>query len=317
MGMKYNLKRKVKLMTAVALLSTTLFACEYEEVPSTQDAPSIEVETVTPNPTPSEPEEFLPEDTSPPEESGEEEFVEEEQETPPTEENQEEVEEPEDTLATESEENSKLVVIDPGHQAYGNSAQEPIGPGATTTKAKVTSGTTGRFTGVPEYVLNLEVSLKLRDVLESMGYDVIMIRENHDIDMSNSERAAIANEATADAFIRIHANGDDNASVNGAFTICPTANNPYCPQIYTESRLLSEMVLDGFIEATGAYRRAIWETDTMSGINWCTVPVTIIEMGFMTNEREDRLMATEEYQQSMAEGMAEGIRRYFEAVDNM
>ena len=66
----------------------------------------------------------------------------------------------------------KMVAIDPGHQAHGNSEQEPIGPGAAQTKAKVASGTTGRSTGVPEYQLNLDVSLKLRDELKARGYDV-------------------------------------------------------------------------------------------------------------------------------------------------
>lgn len=209
-----------------------------------------------------------------------------------------------------------LVVIDAGHQGQGNSDKEPVGPGASTTKAKVSSGTTGRFTGIPEYVLTLAVALYLEEILLEMNYEVVQIRSTHDVDISNAERAIIANDLNADAFIRIHADGSTDSSVNGAYTLCPTAQNPYCPQIYTASRLLSEKVLDGIIQETGARRRSIMETDSMTGINWCTVPVTIIEMGFMTNEVEDRLLATEEYRYAMAKGMAIGIDLYIDAVQS-
>ena len=206
--------------------------------------------------------------------------------------------------------NRGLIVIDAGHQAYANTGKEPIGPGSSTYKMKVTAGTSGVVTGIAEKDLNLAVSLKLQSELERRGYTVIMVRTTNNVNMSNAERAQIANNYNADAFIRIHANGSSNRNVSGALTMCMTSSNPYNAYLWERSYSLSRYVLDGLCRATGAANKGVSQVDNMSGINWSKVPVTIVEMGFMSNPAEDRLMATDSYRNKLAGGIADGIENY-------
>ena len=192
------------------------------------------------------------------------------------------------------------------------SDMEPNGPGSSEMKMKATGGTSGRFTGVPEYQLNLDISLKLRDKLKEMGYQTMMTREDNDTAISNSERACLANDAGADISIRIHANGADDSSVNGALGMVCSPYNPYCSYIYDDSYRLADCVLSEYINETGLANQGIVTTDTMTGINWSTIPVMILEMGYMTNEYDDTNMQDSEFQERMVTGIVNGIERYFE-----
>ena len=138
-----------------------------------------------------------------------------------------------------------------------------------------------------------------------------MIRTTEDVDISNAQRAQIANDAQADAVIRIHCNGSDNPDAHGALTICQTANPPYQPQLYQVNRKLAQCVIAAFVEETDCYDRGVWETDTMTGLNWCEVPNCFVELGFMSNPQEDMLLADADYQALMVQGIANGIDNFF------
>ena len=221
--------------------------------------------------------------------------------------------EPEKESETEEKWNGHIVGIDPGHQGswVDMSATEPDGPGSSNYKAKSTTGTMGRYTGVPEYELNLTISLALRDELEERGYQVVMTREDNDTAISNIERARKAADGGSEIYVRIHANGSDDTSVKGALGMVPSPQNPYVSYLAQDSYRLSECILNSYCNATGFANLGIQYYDNMTGINWSTIPVTILEMGFMTNESDDLAMQEKSMQEKMVQGIADGVDEYF------
>lgn len=216
-----------------------------------------------------------------------------------------------DVTTEEPAANSHVVVIDPGHQGQGDSTTEPNGPGSSTMKARVAGGTHGTTTGVYEYQLTLAISQQLQAELEKRGYTVYLTRTSHDVNISNKERAQYASSVGADIAVRIHANGSDNASVSGALALAPSSSNPYIAYLSDSSWNLSKCILDAYCAATGMRNQGVSTSDTMTGINWSTVPVTILEMGYMTNPTDDVNMEDPAYQARMVQGIADGIDAYF------
>ena len=177
-----------------------------------------------------------------------------------------------------------IVVLDAGHSANVARGYEPLGPGSSEQKAKDNSGTDGVATGVPEYVLTLNMAKKLQTTLKKQGCKVILTRKNNRTALSCAQRARIA------------ANGVDSSSVTGAMTICVTRGNRFVSSsMYKKSYNLSKAVLNAYVKATGCRKEYIWETDTMSGNNWSKVPTTL---------------QSTSYQKKMVKGMANGIKTY-------
>ena len=203
-----------------------------------------------------------------------------------------------------------VVVIDPGHQAKANLELEPIGPGAKETKYKVTGGTTGVLTKKPEYVLTLEASNLLKDLLEKKGFKVFLTRSSHDVNISNRERAEIANRQGADLFVRIHADGSENPKTRGFSVLVPGKENPYTTVIYEDSYKAAQMIIANIAKEVPLHQNGIFFRNDMSGFNWSKVPVVLLEIGFMTNPEEDKKLSEDVYLTNLMKLLASGIEQY-------
>ncbi len=203
-----------------------------------------------------------------------------------------------------------VVVIDPGHQGPADLSYEAIGPGSDTTKYKMSKGAYGVATGLPESEVNLAISFKLQDELEARGITVVMTRTSEDVNISNIQRAVMANEAGARLFIRIHCDAFDNSSARGIHVLYPAYIEGWTDDIYSASRRAAQLAQSALVSATGAQDRGLDERDDMTGFNWSDVPVIMPELGFMTNPEEDRLLATSSYQQKIAVALAEATVRF-------
>lgn len=206
-----------------------------------------------------------------------------------------------------------LIAIDAGHQAHGNSEQETIAPSSGKTKAKVADGTGGVATGIAEYEFNLNFSQCLKRKLESAGYRVFMIRESNDVNISNQERAAMANASGADLYLRIHANGTGDSSVKGIETFYPSPNNPDIGYLSAPSEKLSKLILHEMANAAGAKARGAIARDDLTGTNFATMPSCLIECGYMSNPEEDRLLNDDAYLNKLADGIVKAINLYYQS----
>ncbi len=187
-----------------------------------------------------------------------------------------------------------VVCIDPGHQTHQNTDLEPNGPGSSVMKKKVSDGTKGIVSGISEYAVNLQVALQLKDELENRGYTVIMTRTENDVNISNAERAEIANRAGVDAFLRLHCDGSEAPSYHGISILCQTEWNPYNAEWHRESENLAKALIAAMCAETGAKNNGLDERDDMTGINWCKVPTALIEMGYLTNSEEEQHLISPE-----------------------
>ena len=206
---------------------------------------------------------------------------------------------------------ASVVVLDPGHDLRANPATEPIGPGSSTRKIKDGGGTRGIVSGLTEAELNLRVALRLRPLLEQAGLRVVMTRTTTaGTSIGNVARARIANRSAAMLFLRIHADGSSERTVRGTHTLYPTLRRGWTDDVYAASRRAARMLQSELVRALGFPDRGLQERSDFTGFNWSDVPVVLVEMGFMTNPTEDRLLARAGYQARAARGLCRGTLRF-------
>jgi N-acetylmuramoyl-L-alanine amidase len=202
-----------------------------------------------------------------------------------------------------------VVCIDPGHQGHSDLSPEPIGPRSKTMKARVSGGATGTTTKLPEYEIALQISMNLKRRLEERGFRVIMTRTTDDVNISNAERALIANKCKADLFVRVHGNGSPDQSVSGVSVIYP-ARNRWTSGLAARSKRAAKQVHSSITAQTGAVDRGMTARGDLAGFNWSKSPAILVECGFLSNSVEDRLLASPHYQDKVAEGIAQGVSAY-------
>lgn len=200
-----------------------------------------------------------------------------------------------------------VICIDAGHQRKANLKKEPIAPGSSELKVKDPGGASGILTKIPEHELNLKVSRLLKDRLEKLGATVVMTRESSDVNLGNVERAEIANRSNAHLCIRIHADGSDNKAVKGVSVLIPGSRYIKDANMLKQCKNAAKSILKSITDATGAKSRGIIERNDLTGFNWSKVPVVLVEMGFLSNAEEDRLLNTAGYQGKIADGIANAI----------
>ncbi len=201
---------------------------------------------------------------------------------------------------------SQIIVIDPSCQKKADKAKEPLGPGAFKTTLAATTGVEGVKTKYPEYEMNLQIALKLKDILKEQGYTVYLTRNTNDVDLCYSDRAMIANAKEADLFIIIGGGAKTGVSVK-----CQSEDNPYIYGNYNDCRLLADTILGSVIQDTACANLGVEENDEYAAINWSAVTTAIVEVGSLEDEKEEAKLVTDEYQQKLAQGIADGIESYY------
>lgn len=184
---------------------------------------------------------------------------------------------------------NKIIVIDPGHGSKSNLELERVSPDSEEKKIKDGGGADGVNSKTPEYLIAMDVASKLKETLQKEGYTVIMTKNKHSESLGNIERAEVGNKNNANLVIRIHADSADLEDAKGASILVPSKKG-YASEINELSKKYGDILLREMVASANMNNRGVIEREDMTGFNWSKVPVVLVEMGFLSNAEEDKLL---------------------------
>ena len=207
-----------------------------------------------------------------------------------------------------------LICLDPGHSDIQGASSEWLDP-EMETYVDTNPGVCGRghFTYRRESIVVLEIAYLLRDELRRQGAEVIMTREDEYTLITSIPRANVANDAGADFMLRLHADDRaDDEDIRGVQVFCPLSSS-YARACCTpqEYRAMGEALMYAVRDGCGYPEKArgnmVVLNDKYVGNNWAMMPCFLLEMGFLSNRTDDYHLSDPDFQQLMAESIAEGV----------
>ena len=192
---------------------------------------------------------------------------------------------------------------------------EPMGPGAEPEEYSYTLGGIGATTGAKGYDINLQVSKALQRILLNRGYQVVMLRENNQSKLTTMYRALAATESGADILVIVSCRRRQDIGQNGAMAYVQKKSNPYVGYMYDECHELAECLLSEYCNTGIFSNNGIYETNDLRDVNWSKIPVANILLGCLTDISDEQKLADQSNWKLMAEGIANGIDKYFDQAD--
>ena len=151
--------------------------------------------------------------------------------------------------------------------------------------------------------INLKIAQRTALLLREQGYQVVLTREGDEW-IDKAERVESANERKAAVYVSIHQNSCELADVSGIETW-------YGENDLTESsQKLAQLIEKAVVRATDANERELVADDELCVVNRSRMPSCLIETGFLSNKEERKKLCSDEYQEKIASGIAEGIVSY-------